>query len=86
MRKPPSRENVVALRGSYRSEIVGQDALRKLEDAQRVVWVAEKRAALLSERVKAALERGATIEDGPLYFDRELEMVRSRKQAAGGEK
>lgn len=83
MKKPPQNSRVVALRGEFSTETVTQQQLRELEAAQRAEWMASKRAALLSERVKAALERGAKIEHGPLGFDTELEMVRTRK--AGGE-
>lgn len=79
MKKPPQKSPVVSLRGKFSPEVVTQQDLMELETAQRVEWSASKRAALLSEKVKAALERGATVEDGPLYFDRDLEMVRGRK-------
>lgn len=83
MRKPPHRSNVVALGGARRGdEVVSQELLRDLEEAQRAEWAASKRAALLSERVKAAItERNAQVEPGPLYFDEELEMVRTKKSA-----
>lgn len=68
------------MRGSFTHEIVTQEQLLELETAQRVEWAASRRAALLSEKVLAGLERGATLEEGPLYFDSELKMVRSKKQ------
>ena len=87
MRKPSEKEsNVVGLRGDYRSEVVSQEVLRELEHLQRLEWIASRQAALASERLRSALAQGATIEEGALYYDRELKMVRSRKQAAGGEK
>lgn len=88
-RKPPARAStksrVVALTGSFRQEIITQEALRELETAQRGEWAASKHAALLSEGIKAARERGAKVESGALYFDEELEMVRSahKKERAG---
>lgn len=78
-RKPPQKAPVVSVRGKFETELVTQEQLRDLEIAQRAEWMASKRAALFSERIKAALERGASVERGILYFDRDLEMVRSQK-------
>lgn len=83
MKKPPQSSRVVALRGKFQPELVTQDQLVELEGAQRTEWLSSKRAALLSERVKAAIERGAKVEDGPLYYDSDLEMVRTKKSRAG---
>lgn len=83
-RKPPHK-SVVAMRGDFQKSIVTQDVLKELETAQRVEWRASKRAALLSEKVKSALQHGATVEPGELYFDTDLEMVRSTHKKAGGE-
>jgi hypothetical protein len=82
-RKPPQKAPVVALRGNFEKEVISQQQLRDLEGAQRAEWMASKRAALLSEKVKAAIERGASIEPGPLYYDAELEMVRTAKTKTG---
>ncbi len=57
--------------------------LRELESAQHVEWLASKRAALLSERIKLAIAAGAEVEPGSLYYDPELEMVRPAWYAAG---
>ncbi len=89
MRKPPKKARVVCLRGDFSEEIVLQEELLELEAAQRVEWAASRRAALLSERVLAARQRGAAFEDGPLYFDAELKMVRTKKEKLakpGGER
>ena len=80
-KKPPKKALVVALRGSFHPSIVTQAQLEDLVDAQRAEWSASKRAVLLSERVKAAIEHGATVEPGSFYFDHELEMVRSGKRS-----
>ena len=82
--KSKRKAPVVALRGSFKDEIVTQDALAELASAQRAEWMVCKRASLLSEAVKHALARGAKIEDGALYFDEKLEMVRSRKREDAG--
>lgn len=79
-RKPPQKSRVVALRGDFVREVVTQADLIELSTAQRAEWMASKRAALLSEGIKASLQQGARVEPGPLYFDRELEMVRSKKK------
>lgn len=80
MKKPPRRANVLGFNGEHKDEVVTQAVLRDLGTAQRAEWLASRRAILLSQRVKAAKERGAKFERGPLYFDEELEMVRSRKK------
>lgn len=82
-RKPPKSSRVVALRGDFQDDVVTQQQLRDLEDAQRAEWRISKRAALLSEQIKTALQRGATVEPGPLSYDTDLEMVRSTKNKAG---
>lgn len=83
MKKPPQRSRVIALRGKFHAETISQEQLRELESAQRAEWLASKRAALFSERVRAAIQQGASVEPGPLFYDPELEMVRSRKRRTG---
>lgn len=78
MKKPMKR--VIALRGEYQQETITQEQLRDLEAAQRAEWLTAKKAALLSERIKAAMLHGAVVEDGELYFDQELEMVRTKRR------
>jgi hypothetical protein len=73
-----ARPSVVCIEGGLASpapEVVGQKDLDDLLTAQSAAWGAAKRAAKLSERVMAALERGATVEPGPLKFDRDYECV-----------
>lgn len=74
----------MALRGDFRREVVTQEALSELAGAQRAEWLTSKRAALLSENIRNSVRQGAKIENGPLYFDVELEMVRSKKVAGAG--
>ena len=57
------------------TQTVSQEDLQKAWDARLCLWTIGKRAAILSERIIAALDHGASIEDGPLSFDRELECV-----------
>jgi len=80
MKKPPRKSNVVALRGEYSRAVVTQLALAELELAQRAAWSAHVKAVELAKAVKHALDEGATLEPGRLYFDGLMEMVRSRRR------
>lgn len=84
MRIPPKKASLLRLQVEDTVNRVTQAMMRELETAQQAEWAASKRAAILSETIKAALKRGVPFEDGPLYFDIELEMVRSRKAADAG--
>lgn len=76
-KKPPIKAKIVSLdRKNLPEEVVTQ---KLLEDAQVAEWEAGRRAALLAEEVRTALARGARLEEGRLYFDADLRMVRSRK-------
>lgn len=81
MRKPPGK--VSAIRGQHKPDLITQDELKDLENLQRMQWTIDKRAALMSERIKVRISEGATVADGPLYFDQELEIVRSRQKPMG---
>lgn len=64
--------------------VIDQGALKRLEDLQRLEWLAARQAGALSERIRYQIEeQHAIVEDGPLYWDAELRMVRTRKAAAG---
>lgn len=83
MKKPPSKSRVLSMGGEYQPEVVTQRQLQELSRAQAVEWSASKHAAVLAEKIRLAIARGATVEDGELQFDNKLEMVRSRKAASG---
>lgn len=82
MKKPVGK--VVGLRGPHEPGTVTQQDLRELESLQQMEWATGKRAALLSEQIKTRLKGGSKLEDGLLYFDEQLEMVRSRKREGAG--
>ena len=83
-RKPPGK--VSAISGQHKPDVVSQNELLELADMQRMEWSVGKRAALMSETVKTRIQHGATVEPGTLYFDIELEMVRTarKKEGSGG--
>lgn len=83
-KKPPHKSKLVAFRGDFNPELITQEMLKDLESAQRIEWVASRRAILLAEKIKSAIEHDVATEDGPLYFDKELGMVRSRKKESAG--
>lgn len=78
--RPPKAKILTLTRRSR--AVVTQKRLEDLENAQVAEWHAGRRAALLSEAIRVALEGGASVEPGRLYFDDELRMVRSRKKGA----
>jgi hypothetical protein len=78
-RKPP----VVAIRGSHRPDLVSQDELRKLAELQAAEWRIGQSLAVMALEVQARIAHGATVEDGPLVFDRDLKMARRGKVKAG---
>lgn len=80
MRKPMAKVERIDL---GRVKQVSQDDLEQLVDLQRIVWRAQTRATRFAERLSRRVHIGATVEDGPLYFDAELGMARSRKEQAG---
>jgi len=78
MRKPAGR--VLGIDGRQPDrDVVSQSKLQELEKMQRLEWIANKRASLLSEEIKTAVRHGAAVEPGPLYWDNELEMARTKK-------
>ena len=80
-RKPPVK--VVALRGQHKPDLVTQEELAEMETAQLVEWEANRRAHLLSERIRGRIEHGAAVQRGRLYFDKASGLVRSRRKAGG---
>ena len=82
MKSPAAR--VSAISGQHRPDVVSQGELQELENLQRMQWSIDKRAALMSEAVKTRIQHGAKVEPGVLYFDSQLEMVRTvRKEGSG---
>lgn len=84
MRKPPRSAGLLRLEREGIIDRVTQEMMRQLEGAQRAEWAASRQAALLSERIRSALKRNVPFEAGPLYFDEDLNMVRSRKRESAG--
>lgn len=83
MSNPPKKPPVVAIRGSYQPDVIAQSDLIHAADLQAAVWLAEKAARECVQRIEERCARGATIEDGEMIFDRDLQMARSRKRKEG---
>ncbi len=66
-----------------RSGIIRQSEIQKLADLQAAAWQAEKATQRAMLRLEKRIEAGEEVEDGPMYFDRELGMVRTKKENAG---
>ena len=73
-RKP----NVIAFQ-STGGDVVSQASLQKMTQYQESEWLANRATTEAASAIERRLIRGATIEDGPLTFDRKLKMARSRK-------
>jgi len=58
---------------------ITQEEIRQASVLQAIAWRAERRAHQYITALERRMERGAPVEEGPLAFDRELEMVRTRK-------
>ena len=81
--KPPRR--VVSIDGPHEVDHISQTDLAEVGDLQAAEWstahAAHRAVMLIAERIKL----GATVEDGPLEFDAELGMVRTRKRGPASE-
>lgn len=82
-RKPAGK--VLAIEGSLQLEEVTQRELRALENMQRAAWQAHESAVTRAAEIARRIRLGAAIERGPLSFDAELRMARSRKAKASGD-
>ena len=74
-RKPP----VVASRGRAVPDVITQAELHELAELQDAEWLASRVSQKASMDLEARIAHGATIEPGPLTWDRERNMARSRK-------
>jgi len=83
-RKPPAK--VRSIQGPYAQDRITRADLVEISKLQADAWSAEQLAHEAVLNIEVRLRQGAALEDGDLYFDQDLRMVRSRKQAAGGEK
>jgi hypothetical protein len=80
-RKPP--RSVVSIKGSVGPDRVTQAELQAAADLQGAVWLAEKAARECVQAIESRLTCGATLEPGPLTFDRMLQMARRRGEEEG---
>ena len=74
-RKPP----VVAIRGRAIPDVITQAELHELAELQDAEWLASRVSQKASMDLEARIAHGATIEPGPLTWDKERNMARSRK-------
>lgn len=72
-RKGPARVAVMPVAAVTQSE------LRDYYELQSAAWEAEKIAHDAAADIERRIKAGATVEDGPLTFDRDRRMVRTRK-------
>lgn len=76
-RKPTQK--VRSIKGNFAPDIITQGEMREASERQATVWLAEKNAREIVQRIEARLQAGATEEPGSLMFYRELQMVRTRR-------
>jgi hypothetical protein len=82
-RKPP--HSVVSISGQVREDTITQAELAKAAEAQESEWLANRVAAKAISSIEGRLLHGAEVENGRLYFDPRLAMVRSRRARRGVE-
>lgn len=77
-KKPAAR--VLSIQGGRLADVViTQEKLRLVASLQEAEWLANRAAQRAVMELEAALFHGAQIEPGPLSFDPDLRMVRSKK-------
>lgn len=81
-RKQPGK--VLSIKGDYAPDVITQAQLLEASEFQATVWIAERLAREKVQAIEARIKQGAAIEDGPLHFDAELQMVRTRKKEGAG--
>lgn len=67
----------------YSSNTILQSEIGRLATLQAAAWQAEKAVQRAMMQLEGRIKAGCVVEHGPLYFDHELGMVRSRKEKTG---
>ena len=62
---------------------ITQNELQELEALQRLSWQAHMDASQKAGEIMRRLNAGAELENGPLFFDLDLKMARTRKEKTG---
>ncbi len=65
------------------SSTITQADLAEISRLQAAAWQTHRRAVQATDQLERKLKLGAAIEDGPLAWDPELGMVRSKKDKTG---
>jgi hypothetical protein len=82
--KKKDQARVVSIQGAHKQDIISQEELRQAADLQAAEWLTAQSVQKSILRLLDRIENNAAlIEDGSLEFDRELRMVRSKKEKAG---
>ncbi len=77
MKKPPGVASISG--GPFKPDLVSQAELKMLSEFQAGEYTAINRTRKLAFEISARLAQGATVESGPLEFDRDLGMARTAK-------
>lgn len=77
----PQSRVVTIDRGNAPRDRVDQKHFVKLSKLQATEWTIQQKLQREIEETAARIQAGAEVEDGDLYFDLELRMVRSRKKS-----
>ena len=79
-------QKIVAIKGSREEDVVHDADLLSVSLLQAASWQAEGTAQRAISQLGARILQGARVESSNWYFDRDLRMVRSRKESkAAGE-
>ena len=76
---------MLAINGSFERDKVTREKLQEAAELQATAWLAERQAREINQEIEQRIRFGAEVEDCEYYFDRELQMVRSKgkKESAG---
>lgn len=77
MKRKPQKVRSIA--GQHEPDVITQADLRRIAELQAAEWIAASNAHKANHRIQTRLLLGASVEPGPLTFDRELKMVRREK-------
>lgn len=80
-RKPAGR--VLCISGSFEPDVITSEELATAAEKQATAWLAEKNAREYVQKIEARLLAGATVADCEYEFDRDLQMVRTKRVKAG---
>jgi hypothetical protein len=75
---------VLSIAGNYAPDKVTQEELKQISQLQAAEWLASQAAHKAIFAMLERLKAGAKVEEGKLYFDADLRMVRTKRKEEVG--